>query len=399
MKKNIHYSNYFKNFLSAKNEKIRFNKIFEKIISNLDTVEDTYGFLSKNFKINLNFKELNKFKKFKTIIIIGMGGSVLGSSAIYNFFNEKIKKKVFFFDNLDSKKISDFKRKNNANKCLFIVISKSGNTIETLANFISLNIIKKKAKNIIIISERKENILFALSKRYNLFFIEHRKFLGGRYSVLSEVGLVPAYLMGLNIKKLRKNLLSQILKNKKFLKESTAILANILNKKIFKNIVFLNYSPKLESFLLWLQQLISESLGKKGKGFLPTLSNNPKDHHSIFQLYLDGPKDKIFYLFEMKDENNIHLKTKSLHTGISYLDNKKIDKLKSAQQKAVKKIFIKNKTPFREFSIKAANEDTLGELFTYFMLEISIIGKIANINPFNQPAVEQIKINTKKLLK
>ena len=399
MKKNIIYSNYFKNFFSTKNEKIRFNKIFEKIISNLDTVEDTYGFLSKNFKINLNFKELNKFKRFKTIIIIGMGGSVLGSSAIYNFFKEKIKKKVFFFDNLDSKKISDFKRKNNVNKCLFIVISKSGNTIETLANFISLNIIKKKAKNIIIISERKENILFALSKKYNLFFVEHRKFLGGGYSVLSEVGLVPAYLMGLNIKKLRKNLLSQILKNKKFLKESTAILANILNKKIFKNIVFLNYSPKLESFLLWLQQLISESLGKKGKGFLPTLSNNPKDHHSIFQLYLDGPKDKIFYLFDMKEENNINLKTKSLHTEISYLNNKKIDHLKTAQQKAVKKIFISNKTPFREFSIKAANEDTLGELFTYFMMEISMIGKIANLNPFDQPAVEQIKINTKKLLK
>ena len=111
MKKNIIYSNYFKNFFSTKNEKIRFNKIFEKIISNLDTVEDTYGFLSKNFKINLNFKDLNKFKRFKTIIIIGMGGSVLGSSAIYNFFKEKIKKKVFFFDNLDSKKISDFKRK------------------------------------------------------------------------------------------------------------------------------------------------------------------------------------------------------------------------------------------------------------------------------------------------
>ena len=83
-------------------------------------------------------------------------------------------------------------------------ISKSGNTIETLANFISLNIIKKNKKNIIIISERKNNILFSLSKKYNLFFIEHKKYLGEKYSVLSEVGLIPAFLMGLNTKRLSK---------------------------------------------------------------------------------------------------------------------------------------------------------------------------------------------------
>ena len=398
MKKNIQYKNYFTNKFQAKNLRFKFDKIFKKIKNNLNYEKDTYHFLSKNFKINFNDKELNKFKKFNTIVIIGMGGSILGSCAIYNFLKDKIKKNLIFFDDLDSKKILDFKKGNNLDRCLFIVISKSGNTIETLANFISLNIIKKNAKNIIIISERKNNILFSLSKKYNLFFIEHKKYLGGRYSVLSEVGLIPAFLMGLNTKRLRKNLFSHILKNKKFLRESSAVLANFLNKKNFKNIIFLNYSPKLESFLLWLQQLIAESLGKKGKGFLPVLSNNPKDHHSIFQLYLDGPKDKIFYLFNINSENNIKLKTKNVNDDIIYLNNKKIDKLKKAQCKAVKKIFIKNKIPFREFEIKVNNEETLAELFSYFMMEISIIGKIANLNPFDQPAVEQIKINTKKLL-
>ena len=398
MKKNIQYKNYFTNIFQAKNLRFKFDKIFKKVKNNLNYEKDTYHFLSKNFKINFNSKELDKFKKFNTIVIIGMGGSILGSCAIYNFLKDKVKKNLIFFDDLDSKKILDFKKGNNLNRCLFIVISKSGNTIETLANFISLNIIKKNAKNIIIISERKNNILFSLSKKYNLFFIEHKKYLGGRYSVLSEVGLAPAFLMGLNIKRFRKNLFSHILKNKKYLRESTVVLANFLNKKKFKNIIFLNYSPKLESFLLWLHQLIAESLGKKGKGFLPVLSNNPKDHHSIFQLYLDGPKDKIFYLFNINSENNIKLKTKNVNDDISYLNNKKIDKLKKAQCKAVKKIFIKNKIPFREFEIKVNNEETLAELFSYFMMEISIIGKIVNLNPFDQPAVEQIKINTKKLL-
>ena len=343
MKKNIQYKNYFTNIFQAKNLRFKFDKIFNKIKNNLNYEKDTYHFLSKNFKINFNSKELDKFKKFNTIVIIGMGGSILGSCAIYNFLKDKVKKNLIFFDDLDSKKILDFKKGNNLNRCLFIVISKSGNTIETLANFISLNIIKKNAKNIIIISERKNNILFSLSKKYNLFFIEHKKYLGGRYSVLSEVGLAPAFLMGLNIKRFRKNLFSHILKNKKYLRESTVVLANFLNKKKFKNIIFLNYSPKLESFLLWLHQLIAESLGKKGKGFLPVLSNNPKDHHSIFQLYLDGPKDKIFYLFNINSENNIKLKTKNVNDDISYLNNKKIDKLKKAQCKAVKKIFIKTK--------------------------------------------------------
>ena len=172
--------------------------------------------LDKKFKMNFKIKELSQFKKFKNIAIIGMGGSILGTEAIYNLFQFKVKKKIYFFNDLDENKLSNLKKKEKISKVLFIIISKSGTTIETLSNLFALNIIKQNAKNIIIISEKNNNLLFSISKKFNLFFIEHKKNIGGRYSVLSEVGLVPAFIMGLNISKLRSKLLGYLERKQKF---------------------------------------------------------------------------------------------------------------------------------------------------------------------------------------
>ena len=238
-----------------------------------------------------------------------------------------------------------------------------------------------------------------MSKKLNLFYIEHKSHIGGRYSVLSEVGIVPAYLMGLNISKLRLNILDFLKgKNKLFLKSSSIKLANLINSKKFNNLIFINYFPELEKFLLWCQQLIAESLGKKNKGFLPVISNAPKDHHSLLQLYLDGPKDKLFsiFSFEKKSKEKVIIKK---DTGIrSFLNNKRIGDVKNAQIKALIKSFVKKKIPFREFEVKKLNEKILGKLFSYFILETIIVGKLINVNPFDQPAVEQVKIYTKEFL-
>ena len=151
---------------------------------------------------------------------------------------------------------------------MFIIISKSGNTVETLSNAFSLGIVKKQAKNIIIITESKNSFLFNLSKNFNLYFIEHKHFIGGRYSVLSETGIIPSYFMGLKIDKLRSKLLNSFTGIKKtFLKESVLCLTKIFQSKKYKNLVFINYSPELEKFLYWSQQLIAESLGKKIRFF------------------------------------------------------------------------------------------------------------------------------------
>ena len=401
--KKIEIKNNFKPIVKRKGINKESSKDFDYFFNELQKeIKDkrkTLNILNQNYIFNFKVSQLNKFKKFNTIAIIGMGGSILGAEAIHSFIGEKIKKKIYFFNDIDENKIIQFKKKEVLSKVIFIIISKSGNTIETLSNIFSLDIIKKESNNIIIISEKKNNCLYNLSKKMNLFFIEHQKSIGGRYSVLSETGLVPAYLMGIDIKKLRSSL-SQFLnkKNKLFLKESVINLVNILKSKNLNNLILLNYSPKLEKLLFWLQQLIAESLGKKNKGFFPVISNVPKDHHSLLQLYLDGPKDKIFYIFSDELNSNTRINSKYIDDENKYLKNKFLNTIKIAQKNALIKSLKKNNLPFREFNIKKIDESSLGQLFAYFILETVLVGKLSKINPFDQPAVEQVKIYTKQNL-
>ncbi len=402
---NLIYRNFFFKKKISKNlykkNLNKFHHVEKQINLEINNKKKMLFILNQSYKFNFNFKDLKNFANFNIIALIGMGGSILGTKAIHNFFKKKIKKKVYFFDNLDFEKISKFKKKENNNKVLFLIISKSGNTIETLSNLLILEIIKKKSKNIIIISEKKDSFLKHLANKFNLYYVEHNEHVGGRYSVLSEVGILPSYLMGVDIFKLRTQIKDFLKgKHKLFLKESSINLANIMNNKKTMNLVFLNYAPELENFLFWCQQLIAESLGKKGKGFFPVVSTVPKDHHSLLQLYLDGPKDKLFYIFSTNDKkvSQEKIKLKGLIFKKNYLNNKKLSTIKEAQKNALIKSFKKNKISFREFKINTLDEKTLGKLFSYFMLETIFIGKLLNLNPFNQPAVEQVKIDTKKLL-
>ena len=396
-----------KNFIHKKNinsklqKKIlsKYNFVNKEIVASIDDSKKTLNILNKNYKFNFEFNDLKRFKKFKKIAIVGMGGSILGTEAIYNFLNFKIKKKVYFFNNLDNSMISNFEKKKNNKDTLFIIISKSGNTIETLTNLSLLKILKKKSKNLIFISEKKDNVLYSLAKKFNLFFVEHKKTIGGRYSVLSEVGIIPAFLMGLDILQIRRNIRKYIsLKDKGFLKDSVIKLACILKDKKLNNLIFLNYCPELEKFLYWCQQLVAESLGKNNFGYMPIISNVPKDHHSLLQLYLDGPKKNFFYIFSSKENLSRKINYKNI-SKIKYLNQKTLDEVKDAQKSALIKSLLKNKISFREFIINKKDEKTIGELFSYFILETIFVGKLVGINPFNQPAVEQVKIFTKMLLK
>ncbi len=396
-----------KNFIQKKNinDKLKkkiltnYNFINKEIIASINDSEKTLNILNKNYKFNFDFNDLKRFKKFKKIAIVGMGGSILGTEAIYNFLKFKIKKKVYFFNNLDNNMIANFEKTKNNSNTLFIIISKSGNTIETLTNLSLLKILKNKSKSLIVISEKKDNVLYSLAKKFNLFFIEHKKTIGGRYSVLSEVGIVPAFLMGLDILQIRRNIRKYIsFKEKGFLKDSVIKLACILKEKKLNNLIFLNYCPELEKFLYWCQQLVAESLGKNNFGYMPIISNVPKDHHSLLQLYLDGPKKNFFYIFSSKENFSKKINYKNI-SKINYLNQKTLDEIKDAQKSALIKSLLKNKISFREFIINKKDEKTIGELFSYFILETIFIGKLVGINPFNQPAVEQVKIFTKMLLK
>ena len=348
-----------------------------------------------NSKYSFNFQSIKKFNNFRTVVVIGMGGSILGTKAIYSFLKHKIKKKFVFIDNLDQDFLSKIKQECKLAKTLFLIVSKSGNTNETIINSSYFKFFFKKS-NIIIISENKNNILYKFAKSKGFDFIKHNPFIGGRYSVFSEVGMLPAYLMGLNPKNFKKNL-PKFLNSKKILSNSIKQLLKIKIKK-FKVVILFNYVPELNDFLFWLQQLLAESLGKKKKGFIPVVSNAPKDHHSLLQLYLDGPKDKIFYVFSSKSKKNLKLNCDVFGKEMSYLNKKSYQDVKVSQKNAFIEILKKNRTPFREVVIKKFDENTLGKLFLLFIFETIALGKMMKINPFDQPAVEKVKVLTKKFL-
>ena len=189
-----------------------------------------------------------------------------------------------------------------------------------------------------------------------------------------------------------------LIKNKNFLNGLVSSVSNILNytKKGKTNSIILNYDENSSDLFSWYQQLVAESLGKKGKGILPLVSNLPKDNHSLMQLYLDGVKNNFFtFFFVNEKKSDFKINNKLLYKSHAYLKNKNLEKIKKIQFQATQKVFKKRNIPFRSFYINKRDEQTLGELFTFFILETILLGKALKVNPFDQPAVELIKIETK----
>ena len=377
----------FKNFKSKKNN-IKIKKNFKFLLKENNAVLKS---LSSSYKDNYSKKTITKFKRYSHIRVIGMGGSILGTEAIKNFLKNKIKKKFYFINNLKPIINSNDKNKNYIN----IIVSKSGNTLETISN--SNIIIKNKDKNIFI-TENKKSYLYSLAEKLKAEIVHHNDFIGGRYSVLSEVGMLPAELMGLNVRKFRQ--LNNLIRNKKFINELVTNVNNTLyfiKKKKFNSII-LNYDESSESLFKWYQQLIAESLGKKGKGILPIISSVPKDNHSVMQLYLDGPKNNFFTFFYSKEKKSNQIKNSLLLSSYDYLKNKNLEKIILSQKLATEKVFLNKNLPFRSFEINIKDEKTLGELFCFFILETILLGRALNVNPYDQPSVELIKKETKKIL-
>ena len=376
----------FKNFLNKKNSK----KIKNDLNVFLKENTEIYKSLSTNYRNNYSNKIIKKLKKYFDVRIIGMGGSILGTEAIYDFLKNKIKKNFYFVNNIKLK-INSNKKKNYFN----LIVSKSGSTLETISN---ANIIIKKKDTNVFITEDKKSYLWLLAKKLKAEIIHHNNFIGGRYSVLSEVGMLPAELMGLNIKKFKQ--INNLIKNKNFINLLTSNVSNtlyFLKQKKFNSII-LNYDEKSENLFKWYQQLIAESLGKKRGGILPIISSMPKDNHSLMQFYLDGPKNNFFTFFYVKENNSTKIINKQILSSHLYLQNKDMNQIMFSQKLATERVFSKKNIPFRSFEISIRDEKTLGELFCFFILETILIGRALKINPYDQPSVELIKKETKNFL-
>ena len=345
-------------------------------------------------------------KNKKNFVVFGTGGSNLGARALINTSIDH-PKNILFFDNIDPLFFKNEIMSLDIESTGFIVISKSGTTPETLSQFGSIinianekNILELFYNNTLVITEFKDSPLYNIAKKNNCYLLAHEIEIGGRYSIFSNVGMIPAILAGLDVKKIHQGALRIIEKNDFTNPLKFAQIFKFSSSNNFLSNVMMTYSDGLNYFGKWYLQLWSESIGKKNRGITALHAIGTTDQHSQLQLYLDGPKDK-FFTFIKSNYKNKGLKINSeimKAESVNYLVNKTMGDLMHAEQEATIDTFKSNNFKFREIVIDKINEESMGSLMAESIIETIAACIYFDVNPFDQPAVEQGKILTKKYL-
>lgn len=352
---------------------------------------------------------------YSDVVILGTGGSSLGAQALMPLAEKKKAQRVHFPDNIDPKTFDVLLRSLTLRDTIFIVISKSGSTAETMVQFltalqkIEAELGKGAAQNhFVAITEPKKSPLRNLAQNYGIPVLDHDPKLGGRFSVFSVVGLLPAMIAGINPKEVREGAMrildrlqhSENVEN--FAPAIGAALNFLLDTKKGKSIsVMMPYLDSLQPFSFWYRQLWAESLGKSGKGTLPVNALGAVDQHSQLQLYLDGPKDKFFTVIVASMENKgavLRGDFDHIDKNLAYLKGATMGDLMEAEQRATIDTLINNQCPTRVIEIPDLTPDFMGMLMMHFMLETIYTAGLYDVDPFNQPAVEEGKILAKKYL-
>jgi glucose-6-phosphate isomerase len=348
--------------------------------------------------------QADKLRIFDDILVLGTGGSSLGGQTLQALAKDDTPK-LHFLDNIDPLTFeSVFNR--DWSKTGLIVISKSGETSETLLQFL-VALKKMRAEindldishHLLVITEPKQSSLTKLADYFNCPILPHDQGIGGRYAVLSNVGLLPAYLMDLHIEDLlhgAQSTLDSFQTSSPKASEpllGAALHAGFMKKGILET-VMMPYFDQGERLSAWHAQLWAESLGKDGKGLTPLRALGAVDQHSQLQLYLDGPKNKFFTLLCVHQEE----KGEQPNTDLGFTENLQLlskhclGNLMEAEQKATYETLAKNGCPTRLINFSTYNERILGSLFVHFMLETILMAEYLDVNAFDQPAVEQGKI-------
>ena len=364
--------------------------------------------IAKNSELlNLTIEKTESFKQDKKkFVVFGTGGSNLGARALINILVDQ-PDNILFFDNIDPLFFQSQILKLDFATTGFIVISKSGTTPETLSQLGTIvnianekNILNTLYKNMMVITEFKDSALFNIAKKNNCLLLEHQDDIGGRYSVFSNVGMVPAIIAGLNVKKIHEGVVKLLNKNdfNNAFKFAQMFKYSVSNN--FSSSVLMTYSDGLNYFGKWYLQLWAESIGKQNRGVTALHATGTTDQHSQLQLYLDGPKDKFFTIIKSNYKNKGLLIDSQLmkNESIDYLVNKKMGDLMHAEQDATIDTFKLNGFKFREIFIETINEENIGMLMANSIIETIAACIYFDVDPFDQPAVEQGKVLTKKYL-
>ena len=390
----------------------KFPENLEEINNHINSVWRNLPSLTITSDQNLLDETINITQEFaknkKRFIVFGTGGSNLGARALINISPEKLDNKIYFHDNIDpiffQKSLSDIDFTSTG----FIIVSKSGKTPETLSQIGAIvqlasdrNSLLTFYSNCLIITQFKASPLFNIAKKNNCLLLEHKEDIGGRYSIFSNVGMVPAIIAGLDAKEIHRGARHVIENDHKDNLFKLGQLFKFQKKISLISSVIMTYSDALQYFGKWYLQLWAESIGKDKKGITAIHSIGTTDQHSQLQLYLDGPKDKFFTFITTNHSNKGFIINKDImnEEKVDYLVNKKMGDLMQAEQQATLGTFGQNNIKFREIHIPIIDTYSIGSLMALSIIETIAACVYFEVNPFNQPAVEQGKILTKQYLR
>ncbi|MEI9994505.1 MAG: hypothetical protein WDM91_07920 [Rhizomicrobium sp.] len=353
-------------------------------------------------------------KDTSDVAVLGIGGSSLGGQALKAIAKAGHTPRVTFHDNPDpwswAEAIAGFDLKTTR----FIVISKSGGTAETLFQALTAAEAIEKAgggkwlkQHFVAITEPKKSALADFADSIGAPKLDHPLGIGGRYSVLSMVGILPALLMGLDVHALRagaKAARDAVLDAPSAEQASSAAGAALhhalAREGKLHHTVLWNYADRLGTFSGWWRQLWAESLGKDGKGSTPVGAVGPVDQHSQLQLFRDGPNDALYTLVvpDTKGEGLVAPPARARALGLDYLAGKHMGDLVAAEARATAQTLSKNGRPVRQIRVPKIDEEAVGALMMHFMLETILMGRLMGVDPFDQPGVEEGKVLARQFL-
>lgn len=358
--------------------------------------------------------------RFDDVLILGTGGSSLGSRALYEMADRETDNlrrapKLHIITNVDPFVWDRLIRRLDYRTTGIVVISKSGGTTETMMQFLSLLPVVLEqidaadlAKHITLITEPGDSPMRRLGKKYGLPVLDHDPKVGGRYSVLSVVGMLPTLIAGLDAVETREGaqrVLQQAFDNIDNpaacpAAVGAAVSVGLQTDRNIAATVMLAYSDRLGSLARWYRQLWAESLGKDGQGTTPVYATGPVDQHSQLQLWLDGPADKMFTV--MGGPNDLGGagidQTLTDDPRLDYLSGRTMGDLMDASRRATAETLARRGRPVRRIDLSRIDEGSMGALMMHFMLETVLAADLMEVDPFDQPAVEDGKVLIRKFL-
>lgn len=350
------------------------------------------------------------------VAVLGIGGSSLGGKALAELvpFGAVRAPRVTFFDNADPFTFEAALVRFDLKSTRFVAISKSGGTAETLSQTLAAVGAVEKAgggkylnQHFIVVTEPKPSALKSFAQEIGCPTLDHPLGVGGRYAVLTMVGVLPAVLLGLDVNAMRAgaaavvtNMLSATSPGDDPACAGAALHHALARADQLRDTVLWTYADRLKTFGPWWRQLWAESLGKDGQGSTPIAALGPVDQHSQLQLFLDGP-GRALYTFVTTDMDGMGPQIPAARAdalGLSYLSGRHIGDLVAAEARATAETLARRGRPVRRIHVPTLDERAFGALFMHFMLETIVMGRLMGVDPFDQPAVEEGKVLARRYL-